>query len=135
MASIFTQIIQGKIPCEKIFETETEISFLDIMPSSLGHTLVIPKKEVARFEDLPEADTLSLMRSLQIVANAVSKAFDGTDYNIMLNNGSNAGQEVEHVHFHIIPRSAGSARPFRNKTQYQDGEMQEVGAKIRNHIQ
>ncbi len=135
MASIFTKIIQGEIPCEKIIETEAEIAFLDIMPSSAGHTLVIPKYEVARLEDLPEEKALSLMSTLQLVSKAVSKAFDGTDYNLILNNGTNAGQEVEHVHFHVIPRAEGSPRAFSHKIQYQEGEMQEVGEKIRKCLQ
>ena len=132
MASIFTKIIQGEIPCEKIIETDSEIAFLDIMPCAEGHTLVIPKLEVKRLEDLPESEALSLMRTMQHVAKAVSAAFDGIDYNLILNNGANAGQEVEHVHFHVLPRTHGSPRPFRERVQYADGEMQEVGAMIRN---
>ena len=132
MASIFTKIIQGEIPCEKIIETDAEIAFLDIMPSALGHTLVIPKLEVMRLEDLPETQAISLMSTLQQVAKAVSRAFDGIDYNLILNNGANAGQEVEHIHFHVLPRTKGSPRPFREHVQYAEGEMQEVGAKIRN---
>ena len=134
MASIFTKIIQGEIPCEKIIETDAEFAFLDIMPSAAGHTLVIPKLEVKRLEDLPVTQAISLMRTIQQVAKAVSAAFDGIDYNIILNNGINAGQEVEHVHFHVIPREHGSPRPFRKHIQYAEGEMQEVGAKIRNCI-
>ncbi len=80
MASIFTKIIQGEIPCEKIIETDAEIAFLDIMPSASGHTLVIPKFEVMRLEDLPETQAISLMRTLQQVAKAVCTAFDGIDY-------------------------------------------------------
>ena len=72
------------------------------------------------------------MRTLQQVAKAVSTAFDGIDYNIILNNGANAGQEVEHVHFHVIPRTEGSHKPFGNHIRYSEGEMQEVGARIRN---
>ena len=132
MASIFTKIIQGEIPCEKIIETDAEIAFLDIMPSAVGHTLVIPKLEVVRLEDLPETQVISLMQTLQQVAKAVSAAFDGIDYNLILNNGANAGQEVEHVHFHVLPRSEGSPGTFRNHIQYAEGEMQEVGARIRN---
>ena len=132
MASIFTKIIQGEIPCEKIIETDTEIAFLDIMPSAVGHTLVIPKLEVMRLEDLPETQTISLMITLQQVAKAVSASFDGIDYNLVLNNGANAGQEVEHVHFHVLPRAEGSPGPFRKRIQYAEGEMQEVGARIRN---
>ena len=132
MTSIFTKIIQGEIPCEKIIETDSEIAILDIMPCAEGHTLVIPKLEVKRLEDLPESEALSLMRTIQHVAKAVSAAFDGIDYNLILNNGANAGQEVEHVHFHVLPRCQGSPRPFHQRYKYADGEMQEVGAKIRN---
>ena len=56
MASIFSRIIQGELPCEKIDETDNEICFLDISPFTEGHTLVIPKREVARFEELPETE-------------------------------------------------------------------------------
>ena len=132
MASIFTKIIQGEIPCEKIIETDSEIAFLDIMPCAEGHTLVIPKLEVKRLEDLPESEALSLMGTMQHVAKAVCAAFDGIDYNLVLNNGVNAGQEVEHVHFHVLPRPQGSHRPFHQRAKYDEGEMQEVGAKIRN---
>ena len=132
MASIFTKIIQGEIPCEKIIETDSEIAFLDINPCAAGHTLVIPKLEVERLEDLPETQTMSLMRTIQQVAKAVSTAFDGIDYNLILNNGVNAGQVIEHVHFHVLPRAKESPGPFRKHIQYAEGEMQEVGAKIRN---
>ena len=132
MASIFTKIIQGEIPCEKIIETDSEFAFLDIMPCAEGHTLVIPKLEVKRLEDLPESEALSLMRTMQHVAKAVSAAFDGIDYNLILNNGANAGQEVEHVHFHVLPRPQGSPRPFHQRVKYGEEGMQEVGAKIRN---
>ena len=132
MTSIFTKIIQGEIPCEKIIETDSEIAFLDIMPCAAGHTLVIPKLEVKRLEDLPAEQALSLMRTMQQVAKAVSTAFDRIDYNLILNNGLNAGQEIAHVHFHVLPRAKGSPGPFRERVQYAEGEMQEVGAKIRN---
>ena len=132
MPSIFTKIIQGEIPCEKIIETDSEIAFLDINPCAAGHTLVIPKLEVERLEDLPEAQTMSLMRTIQKVAKVVSTAFDGIDYNLILNNGVNAGQVIEHVHFHVIPRAEGSIGPFQKHIKYAEGEMQEVGAKIRN---
>ena len=132
MASIFTKIVQGEIPCEKIIETDSEIAFLDINPCASGHTLVIPKLEVERLEDLPETQTMSLMQTMQQVAKAISIAFDGIDYNLILNNGVNAGQVIEHVHFHVLPRAEGSPGPFRKHIQYAEGEMQEVGAKIRN---
>ena len=129
MASIFSRIIQGELPCEKIEETDNEICFLDISPFTEGHTLVIPKREVARFEELPETEVLSLMQTMQRVAKAVCKAYGGSDYNIQLNNGPDAGQEVPHVHFHIIPRPYGLRVPKLGT--YADGQMAEVGARIR----
>ena len=129
MASIFTRIIQGELPCEKIDETDNEICLLDISPFTEGHTLVIPKREVARFEELPETEALSLMHTMQRVSKAVCMAYGGADYNIQLNNGPGAGQEVPHVHFHIIPRPDGLRVP--NLGKYADGEMAEVGARER----
>ena len=99
MASIFSKIIEGSIPSVKIDETENEIAFLDIMPCAEGHTLIVPKKEVERFEDMDPQDTASLMKFLHRIAKAVSSAFGGVDYNVILNNGVQAGQEVMHVHF------------------------------------
>ena len=115
MASIFSKIIEGSIPSVKIDETENEIAFLDIMPCAEGHTLIVPKKEVERFEDMDPQDTASLMVFLHRIAKAVSSAFGGVDYNVILNNGVQAGQEVMHVHYHIIPRSERSSRMFGNR--------------------
>ncbi len=129
MASIFSRIIQGELPCEKIDETDNEICLLDISPFTEGHTLVIPKREVARFEELPETEALSLMHTMQRVSKAVCKAYGGADYNIQLNNGPGAGQEVPHVHFHIIPRPDGLRVP--NLGKYADGQIAEVGALVR----
>ena len=129
MASIFSRIIQGELPCEKIDETDNEICLLDISPFTEGHTLVIPKREVARFEELPETEALSLMYTMLRVSKAVCKAYGGADYNIQLNNGPGAGQEVPHVHFHIIPRPDGLRVP--NLGKYADGQMAEVGALVR----
>ena len=125
---VFCNIDKSRIE----IENDLALSFKDMYPVTEGHTLVIPKLEVKRLEDLPESGALSLMRTMQHVAKAVSAAFDGIDYNLILNNGANAGQEVEHVHFHVLPRPQGSSRPFHQRTKYAEGEMQEVGAKIRN---
>ncbi|MBF0288881.1 MAG: HIT domain-containing protein [SAR324 cluster bacterium] len=131
MTSIFTKIIQNKIPCEKIYETESEIAFLDISPWSYGHTLIVPKHEVAKLEDLSPGDASALMATLQTVATAISKTYDGADYKILLNNGENAGQEVPHVHFHIIPCPTGFRFNSRTRYSYAEGGMAQTGEKIR----
>ena len=113
--SIFTKIIKGEIPCHKVFENEHVFAFLDINPLSDGHTLVIPKRQVERLEDLPPDEAAAVARMLGEIAKRVLEATGAKDYNILQNNGPTSGQEVPHVHFHIIPRSAGDGLGYRWK--------------------
>ena len=134
MASIFSKIIEGSIPSVRIDETENEIAFLDIMPCVEGHTLIVPKKEVERFEDMEPEDAATLMMFLQRVSRAVSSAFEGVDYNVILNNGVQAGQEVMHVHFHIIPRVERTSRMFGNRKNVSTEELQKTADRIRKFL-
>jgi len=134
MASIFSKIIEGSIPSIQIDETENEIAFLDIMPCAEGHTLIVPKKEVERFEDMNPEDAATLMMFLQRVSRAVFLAFGGVDYNLILNNGVQAGQEVMHVHFHIIPRLERTSRMFGNRKNASTEELQQTADKIRKFL-
>ena len=128
MSTIFSRIMRGELPCEKILETEHEFAFLDINPFAEGHTLVVPKLEIARFEELPEPLAQSLIVTVQQVARAVMAAMGTTHYNISLNNGSAAGQEVPHVHFHVVPRFEGQRRA---RQPYAEGRIAQVGTAIR----
>lgn len=132
MASIFTKIINGEIPCEKIHESEHAIAFLDIAPYIFGHTLVVAKREVGRQEELPNDEGAALMIFLQEVAKAVSRAYGDCDYNVFLYNGPDAGQEVPHIHFHIIPRPPEASVNFKTRLNYTDEERKQTGEKIRN---
>ena len=134
MASIFTQIIRGELPSVKVLETEHELAFLDIRPFSEGHTLVVPKREVASFDELDPEELRSLITTVQIVAKGVSKAMETPHYNVSLNNGAPAGQIIFHVHFHVIPRYEGQDRS-RVRNVYSDGQMESVGEKIRKAIE
>ncbi len=104
MASIFTRIIRGEVPCHKLFENELVIAFLDVNPLSPGHALVVPKQEMAELHMLSPASAAALGATLPLVAAAILKATGATAYNILQNNGAMAHQEVMHVHFHIIPK-------------------------------
>lgn len=106
MASIFTKIIHGEIPCHKLYEDEHVLAFLDIMPLSVGHALVVPKEERVRLHELSPASAAALGAALQRVAKALVEATGAQDYNILQNNGVPAHQAVPHVHFHIIPKQA-----------------------------
>lgn len=104
MATIFTRIIRGEIPCHRILEDEHVIAFLDIAPLSRGHALVVPKEERVMLHELSDASAAALGRALPRVARAVMEATGASHYNILQNNGALAHQAVPHVHFHVIPR-------------------------------
>ena len=133
MASIFSQIIQREAPGELVYETDTELAFLDLHPSTEGHTLVVPKREVVRFDELEPGELTSLMAAVQVVARGVTKAMGTPHYNLMLNNGAPAGQVVFHVHFHVIPRHEGQSRGRMGV--YPPGQMAKVGGLIRAALQ
>ncbi len=108
MASIFTRIIERELPASIIYEDELCIAFMDIHPANTGHVLVVPKLEVASLQQLPDAHTKHLL----LIGKRVAQAIRATDIpcdgiNFLLNDGAAAGQEVFHVHLHIIPRYFG----------------------------
>jgi len=109
MPSIFTRIINGEIPCHRVFEDAHVIAFLDIAPLSRGHVLVVPKEERERLHELSADSAEALGRALRTVAAAVVKATGCADYNVLQNNGAAAHQAVMHVHFHVIPKEPGGA--------------------------
>ncbi len=104
MSTIFTKIIRGEIPCHKVYEDAHVFSFLDIFPLSKGHTLVIPKVEVATLDLLPDDAAAALGKALPKIARSILAATGAKAYNILQNNGELAHQAVFHVHFHIIPK-------------------------------
>ena len=101
---LFEKIAVGDIPSYKIYEDENIFAFLDINPASRGHTLIIPKKRYQFVHELPDETAAAIGRILPRLAKAVIQAVGATDYNILSNNGSPAGQVIPHVHFHIIPK-------------------------------
>ena len=104
MASIFKKILDGEIPCHRVYEDEHVLAFLDVAPLSKGHTLVIPKQVASSLHALSEESGAALGSALVKVSKAIVKATGAKDYNVLQNNGKIAGQAVFHVHFHIIPK-------------------------------
>jgi len=105
--TIFDRILDGEIPCHRVYEDEHVLAFLDIFPVSRGHTLVIPKQRVANLHELSDTAAAALGRVLPRLCRAVMSASGCTEYNVLQNNGAGAHQAVFHVHFHIIPRVDG----------------------------
>jgi histidine triad (HIT) family protein len=102
--TIFGRILDGEIPCHKVYEDDHVLAFLDVGPLSRGHTLVIPKEKKAFLHELSEDAAAAVGRVLPRIAGAVVKATGATAYNVLQNNGGAAGQVVMHVHFHVIPK-------------------------------
>ena len=103
--TIFGKIIDGEIPCHKVYEDEHVLAFLDVGPLSRGHTLVIPKERKAFVHELSDESCAAIGRVLPRLCRAVMQATGATDYNVLQNNGTAAHQVVMHVHFHIIPKT------------------------------
>ena len=102
--TIFKKIIDGQIPCHKIYEDAQVLAFLDVQPLSTGHTLVIPKEAVETLDQLSDDSAAAIGRVLPRICRAVMKATGAKAYNVLQNNGRDAHQAVFHVHFHIIPK-------------------------------
>ena len=105
MTTIFDMILDGEIPCHRVYEDEHVLSFLDINPIAHGHTLVIPKERKAHLHELSDESAAALGRALPRLCRAVMAATGAEAYNVLQNNGAEAHQAVFHVHFHIIPRA------------------------------
>ena len=104
--TIFSRILQGEIPCHRLYEDEHVLAFLDVGPLSTGHLLVIPKERKAFLHQLSDESAAAIGRVLPRIARGMMEATGATAYNVLQNNGSEAHQEVMHVHFHVIPRYA-----------------------------
>ena len=101
--NIFAKILRGEIPAFKVYEDAHSLAFMDVMPQSNGHTLVVPKSEAENFFDVSPDVLGSLVQVTQKIAHAVKQAFQPDGVRIMQFNGPVAGQTVFHIHFHIIP--------------------------------
>jgi len=132
---VFCKMVAGEIPVAKVYEDDAVFAFLDIGPISDGHTLVIPKQHCTRIHEC-EPDALADVASrLGRIAEAVMTAVDADGYNVLSNNGSVAGQVVDHLHFHIIPRKTGDAVFMEWPSyRYKAGQIEKIAAKIRENL-
>ncbi len=101
---IFCKIVSGEMPCYKVYEDSKCLAFMDIFPKNEGHTLVIPKKHYEIITDAPDDVIKDVIVITKKLAKAVKEATNCDGFVISNNNGKHGGQEVPHIHFHIIPR-------------------------------
>ena len=106
-SNVFARILRGEIPSHKVHEDEHTLAFMDVMPQSEGHTLVIPKAAAENIFELEPDALAATILATQRVARAARRAFDAPGVMIAQLNGAGAGQTVFHIHFHVIPRYEG----------------------------
>lgn len=119
--NIFAKILRGELPCHKLYEDAETFVFLDIMPRADGHCLVIPKTPCRNILDASEAQMAAVMRSTQRMARALMAAFDAPGVTVQQFNEAAGGQEVFHLHFHLLPRQEGDR--LRPPGQMADNEV------------
>ncbi|MBU2581120.1 MAG: HIT family protein [Alphaproteobacteria bacterium] len=107
--NIFARILRGEIPCHKVHEDEDAIVFMDVMPQSEGHALVVPKAHSRNLLDADPGVLAKIAPMLQKVAVAAKQAFNADGISLMQFNEGAGGQTVFHLHFHIVPRYEGVA--------------------------
>lgn len=130
MATIFSRIINGEIPCYKIAEDERYFAFLDINPLKAGHTLVVPKQETDYIFDLDDEMLAGLIIFSKKVSTAIKNAFPCNRIGIAV-----LGLEVPHVHIHLVPMDSMEDVNFRNpKLKFTPDEFRSIAEKIRGEI-
>jgi histidine triad (HIT) family protein len=134
MDCIFCKIIKGEIPSFKIYEDDMVIAFLDINPIKPGHTLVVPKKHIPTFLESDDHTLASLTLTIKKVAISVVTGLNAEGCNISINNGRAAGQDIFHLHAHIIPRQTNDSLPGWPHGEYKEGEGERLAEKIRQQI-
>jgi histidine triad (HIT) family protein len=130
---LFCAIAAGRVPAHIVYEDDRTVAFLDIHPSAPGHTLIIPRAHATRIEDLSAEDAMALFATLHRLAKPIREAMGAEAATVGINDGPGSGQEVPHVHIHVIPRRSGDggtivqslARHLSSPSQEELGETAE----------
>lgn len=104
---LFCRIAEGTIPSAEVWQDDRVFAFLDIRPLRPGHTLLVPKRHCAKLEDAPPEDAAALMAAARRLAPVLCRLTGAPDSTLAINNGPGAGQEVPHLHLHLVPRAKG----------------------------
>jgi histidine triad (HIT) family protein len=129
MASIFTKIINGEIPCYKIAEDNNFIAFLDVNPNAKGHTLCVPKQEINKIFEMEDDHYLNLMKFSRTIAVALEKAVSCKRIGMSV-----IGLEVPHVHVHLIPLNEIDEVRFQKKVSFTKEEFEEIAKNIKANL-
>ena len=136
MDCIFCKIVSGTISARKLYETPNSLAFLDVFPLTLGHTLVIPKNHYAKVQDMSESDSRDLFETVKILTRKLEPI--SLSSLIAIHNGKESGQEIPHVHVHVVPRnSSDGAGPIHNmfvkRPALDENEFEKITKIIQNN--
>ena len=136
---IFCKIIAGEISARVILQNEKAMALLDAFPLAAGHTLVIPKSHYAKVQQMSEQDAVAVFDMVWKLAGAVETASQVNASTIAIHNGSDAGQEVPHVHVHIVPRKSGDGAGaihsmFKIKPKLSPQDMDSLSNRIADNL-
>ena len=132
--NVFARILRNELPSIRLFEDAQTLAFMDLMPQSEGHSLVITREQAETLFELSPEGAAACMRTTQLVAAAVKRAFDAPGIMIAQVNGSAAGQTVPHVHFHIIPRRPGQQLLMHAAAKADPEQLREHAERIRRWL-
>lgn len=134
---VFCKIVAGQLPAAMVYEDARVVAFLDIAPLNKGHTLVVPRQHFFSITECPPDIQAAILQAASRIAAAMMRAVDADGFNLILSNGACAGQVVQHVHMHVVPRfpDDGVSLPSRSVAYDGDEEKQRIIAEVRKRIQ
>jgi histidine triad (HIT) family protein len=132
--NIFAKILRGQVPAFKVYEDEHTLAFMDVMPQSDGHTLVLPKAPAENIFDLDPDMAAAVIRTGQKIAKAVKKVFNADGITLTQFNGAAAGQTVFHFHLHIVPRYADQPLRTHGRKMADSALLEEHARRIRDML-
>ena len=133
--NIFAKILRGEADAHVVLDEEHCLAFMDLMPQSPGHTLIIPREPAENIFDLSGRSLSVLVATTQRIARAVKAAFNPAGIMLLQLNGADAGQTVFHIHFHVIPRYPGEGLTLHARAVADAAELKDHAARIRYELQ
>lgn len=132
---LFCQMIKGQIPCYKVYEDDHTFAFLDIYPVNKGHTLIVPKTHQRDIRDAEPESLQHLMRTAQKLAREYKQSLGAVGYNLKINNGKQAHQEVMHLHLHLIPRYKNDGlKLIHDRKETEEEKLEQIQKNISSHL-
>ena len=132
---VFCRIAAGELHARQVLETPRCVAFLDAAPLAPGHTLVVPREHAVQLHELSDDVVAELAVSVRSLGRAIAEAVGAAGYNVLQNNGAVAGQVVQHVHFHLIPRREDDGLGYRwNPIAGEDKRDDELAGRIRRAL-